>query len=134
MPRPRRALLVALAALAPAGAALAASKPAPFGPDAAMRKGIRTWAQDSGATASRLHVSCAAIPKVGQTRPCTGTFRLTRHGRHADYRLTSRASTFRNSAHSIMYHVAARTTAPLPGVPSSTGGFSGFLQDGSGKP
>jgi hypothetical protein len=68
----------------------------------------------------------AALQQVGQTRPCTGTFRLTHDGQHADYRLTRHAATFLNMPGSIMHKVAAHTTHALAGLPSSTGRFSGF--------
>jgi hypothetical protein len=105
-----------------------AAPPSKLDPSAAMRFGIRVYARSDGvgATASRIHVRCTRWKKVGQTRPCTGTFRLTRHGHHADYTLTKHAATFLNTPNSVMYEVAAHTTHPLAGVPSSSGRFSGF--------
>jgi len=65
--------------------------------------------------------------------PCTGSFRLALHGRHADYTLTRKAATFRNSPGSVEYRVYAQTAKKVKGLPSKIGGFSGFLQsDGNG--
>ena len=105
----------------------------PFGPAGAMRAGIRAFAGDAPkTTASRIAVTCAAIPRVGDVGRCRGTFRLTRAGRTADYRLTAKAATFRNTPHSIEYRLYARTAHPVRGVARSTG-LLGFLGDGSGK-
>ena len=105
-----------------------ASSPSKLNPDAAMRHGIRVFARSDGlgATASRIHVTCERWSRVGQTRPCTGRFRLTRHGRHADYKLTKHAGTFLNTPASVMYKVAARTPHKAQGLPVSTGTFLGF--------
>ena len=105
-----------------------ASAPSKLNPDAAMRYGISVFARSDGlgATASRIHVTCKRWSSVGQTRPCTGGFRLTRHGRHADYKLTKHAGTFLNTPGSVMYKVAARTPHKVQGLPVSTGTFSGF--------
>jgi hypothetical protein len=93
-----------------------------------MRQGIHTFADadDLGAHASRIHVRCASWTHVGQTRRCSGTFRLTRKGKHADYRLNSAAGTMLNTRHSVMYRVAATTEHPTGGLPADTGEFSGF--------
>jgi hypothetical protein len=56
---------------------------------------------------------------------------VTLHGCHADYRLTTKAGTFRNSAHSVEYHVAAKGVKKVKGVPFRTGASAGFLQSSS---
>jgi hypothetical protein len=105
-----------------------AARPSKLSPAAAMRSGIRVFAgsNDIRATASRIHVTCKRWTRVGQTRPCTGSFRLTRHGRHADYHLTRHAGTFLNTPNSVMYVVAARAARSVAGLPIDTGKFSGF--------
>ncbi|HVW18214.1 MAG TPA: hypothetical protein VHB30_08185 [Solirubrobacteraceae bacterium] len=138
----RRALpaILALCVATAAGDAAAAPRE-PFTATGAMRHGIYQYADYPArgvargiVHASDIHVSCEAIPKVGERRPCTGSFRLSRGSHTATYRLTSRASTFRNTRHSIMYTVAATADRALPGLPRSTGSFSGFVSDHSGKP
>jgi len=123
--------IAALAMLVPGAAAARV----PITADAAMRKGIRDFARLGAreATASRIHVICRAVPKVGDKGRCTGTFRLTRRGRSADYELTSTAWTLRISPAAIQYRVAAVTDGRVPGLPRTTGGFSGFLQGPSGR-
>jgi hypothetical protein len=125
------AALVLGAGLVVPGAAGAASHPR-FGADAAMRKGIRDYArhglEPDRATASRIRVSCRPVKKVGDKGPCKGTFRLTLDGRSADYTLTGKARTLRIAPHAIEYRVAATTDDEVPGLPASTGSFSGFLQ------
>lgn len=113
----------------------------PFSATGAMRAGIYQYADFPArgvargvVHASAIHVSCQPIPNVGQRRPCTGTFELHRGRRVARYRLTARASTFRNTRHSIMYSVWAHTDHPLPGLSHTTGGFAGFISDHTGKP
>jgi hypothetical protein len=125
-------LAVILSLMAPS-AALASLHGAQITADAAMRKGIRDYARvglGDGvvAQASRIHVTCQPVTKVGQKRPCTGTFRLTLGGRSADYTLGKSARTLRIAPHAIEYRVAATTNATVAGLPASTGGFSGFLQ------
>lgn len=125
------ASIAALVMLVPGAAAARV----PITADAAMRKGIRDFARVSahGATASRIRVSCRSVPEVGDKGPCTGTFRLTRRERSADYKLTSTAWTLRISPGAIQYRVAAMTDRRVPGLPRTTGGFSGFLQGPSGR-
>jgi hypothetical protein len=105
-----------------------AARPSKLSPAAAMRHGIGVFAasDDIRATASRVHVTCRRWTRVGQTRPCTGSFRLTRRGRHADYHLTRGAGTFLNTPNSVMYEVVARATRSVAGLPTDTGKFSGF--------
>jgi hypothetical protein len=122
--------LLGATAMTPA-AAIAATAPAhPHSAAGAMRKGIRDFARVAAhdARASRIHVSGEAVRKVGAEGTCTGTFRLTRAGRHADYRLTKRAGTLRISPNAIEYHVAAKAAKKVAGLPAGTGLFSGFLQ------
>ena len=94
-----------------------------------MRKGIRDVARFEvrGATASRVVVKCGARGKVGHTAHCTGTFRLTLHGLHATYTLTSKATVFNNSPGSLQYTVDSRADHKVKGLPFKTG-ISGFLQ------
>jgi hypothetical protein len=121
---------VALALVAVAAPATASAVGAPLKSDAAMRKGVRDFArvEAHGAKPSRIHVTCAAGTKLGTTIPCSGTFRLTLHGRSADYRLTKKAAAFRNSPGSVEYRLYARSAKTVVGLPQSTGGFMGFLQ------
>ena len=97
--------------------------------DAAMRKGIRDTAriEGHGATASRIDVSCGPRGKIGHRAHCTGSFRLTRHGRSATYRLGAKATVSNNSPGSLMYRVNARADRKVKGLPSRTD-LAGFLQ------
>jgi hypothetical protein len=45
--------------------------------------------------ASKVAIKCEPVKKVGQTRPCTGTFDVKLDGKTASYRLTKKARTFR---------------------------------------
>ena len=120
--------LAALAVMAavPAGA-MAAKNPTA---DAAMRKGIRDYARVAvtDAKASNIHVNCKPVTKVGQKGTCAGTFSLTKGGRTAHYKLTSKARTLRLSPGAIEYRVSAVTKDKVQGLPASIGAFSGFLQ------
>ena len=102
----------------------------PVAPNAAMRKGIRDWVRSAthGGKAVGLHVHCAPVAKVGRAGHCRGRFRVVRGGATARFVLTSRAETVRNSPASIEYHVYARTSDRVAGVPRSVSGFAGFLQ------
>lgn len=100
--------------------------------DAAMRKGIRdnarVFVQDVHGhhpKVSRIHVRCVPVPHVNDRKPCTGSFRLTLHGRSADYTL-KRSSTFRISRGAIEYHLYAEAVK-VKNLPSRTG-CAGFLQ------
>jgi hypothetical protein len=124
------ALTLALAAFAVSAAPAAATSPPQS--DAAMRKAIRDYAKH-GPTgnvmqAHNLKVDCVQAVKVGTTRPCSGTFSLTRGGKIAHYRLTEKASTFRNSPGSIEYRLYAKATKTAAGLPTSIASFRGFLQ------
>ena len=126
-------MLTAAALLAVAvPSTIAAPSPTRLDPDKAMRLGIRAYAATSehppATIASRIHVRCTRWTKVGQTRPCTGTFRLTRNGRHADYTLTRKAGTFLNTPGSVEYRVAAATPKKVRGLRSRFGPFLGFYQ------
>src|SRR3954467_2829852 len=119
---------VALLAAVPSGAMASVKNPSA---DAAMRKGIRDYARvavKGEAKASQIKVDCKPVAKVGQKGACIGTFSLTKGGRTAHYKLTSKARTLRLSPGAIEYRVSAVTKDHVKGLPSSTGGFSGFLQ------
>jgi hypothetical protein len=128
----RKSLLpLALIAVAVTGSSAATAGAAIKNPqaDAAMRKGIRDVARISagGATASKIHVTCPPVAKVNQQRSCTGTFRLTKNGRSADYTLTSRNHVLRISKGAIEYRVSAKADHKVKGLPGSTD-LAGFLQ------
>jgi hypothetical protein len=97
--------------------------------DAAMRKGIRDVARISadGATASKIKITCPPVAKVNQKRSCTGTFRLTKAGRHADYTLTKKNHVIRISKGAIEYRVASKADHKVKGLPGTTD-LAGFLQ------
>jgi hypothetical protein len=118
------AVAVTGSAAATAGAAIKNPQP-----DAAMRKGIRDAARISadGATASKIKITCPAVKKVNQQRSCTGTFRLTKDGRSADYTLTSRNHVLRISPGAIEYRVVAKAQRKVKGLPGSID-LAGFLQ------
>ena len=103
----------------------ATGRPA-FTTTAAFRAGIRAFARIEDARVSSTSVRCRANPRVGDVRPCTGSFRVRRAGRTATYVLTARAATFRNTPGSIEYRVHARTADRVPGLPASVGGLLGF--------
>lgn len=113
------ALALTLAVMAPAAAPAAIHNPQA---DAAMRKAIRDYARygvkGTTLTATHLKVDCVQ-PRVSTTRPCSGTFSLTRAGRIAHYRLTSNASTFRISPGAIEARLRARAITPAAGLRSS---------------
>ena len=121
-------IALALAAIAPAAATATIHNPQS---DGAMRKGIRDFARNAvkGKTvkATRISVHCVQAAKVGSTRPCRGSFSLTLAGKTARYKLTNKASTFRNSPGSIMYHLRATATTKAAGLPSKIK-FDGLLQ------
>jgi hypothetical protein len=98
-------------------------------PDAAMRKGVRDVArlEAGGAKATNIKVSCVAVPKVNDKKPCTGSFDLTKNGKTAHYVLTKKARTFRISRGAIEYRVSSKATKKVQGLPGSTD-LLGFLQ------
>ena len=98
--------------------------------EAAMTKGIRDFARVAadGAKASQIRVDAKPISDVGDKSTVTGSFRLTKDGRTAVYRLTSSARVLRLSPSGIEYKVAAKATKQAAGLPKSTGAFTGFLQ------
>ncbi len=119
-------LTLAFATLAP-GAALAAQNPTA---DAAMRKGIRDFVRletEGAGKASKLAIECEPVRKVGQTRPCVGTFNVVLDGETASYRLTKKARTFRIAPDAIEFRVSAVATKKIDGLPSRTD-LTGFLQ------
>ena len=113
-------LALALAVSAPAAAPAAIPNPQS---DAAMRKAIRDYAKRSvrgeELKATRIKVDCVQATKIGSTRPCSGTFALTRAGRTAQYKLTKRSTTFRNSPGTIIATLYATATKKAPGLPAS---------------
>ncbi len=119
-------LTLAFATLTPA-AAMAADNPSA---NAAMRKGIRDFVRletDGAGKASKIDVTCKPVKKVGQTRPCTGTFNVVLDGETASYRLTKKARTFRIAPDAIEFRVSAVATKKIDGLPSRTD-LTGFLQ------
>jgi hypothetical protein len=117
---------LAVVAAVPSGA-MAAKNPTG---DAAMKKGIKDYARVAvdGAKASNIDIDCKPVTKVGQKGACVGTFSLTKGGKTAHYKLTSKARTLRLSPGAIEYRVSAVTKDKVKGLPASTGAFSGFLQ------
>jgi hypothetical protein len=97
--------------------------------DAAMRKGIRDVArlEAGGAKATNVKITCVAVPKVNDKKPCTGSFDLTKDGRTAHYVLTRKARTFRIAKGAIEYRVSSKATKKVQGLPGSTD-LAGFLQ------
>lgn len=97
--------------------------------DAAMRKGVRDVArlEAGGAKATNIKVSCVAVPNVGDKKPCSGSFDLTKDGKTAHYVLTRRARTLRISRGAIEYRVASKAVKPVSGFPARTD-LLGFLQ------
>ncbi len=119
-------LALAFATLTP-GAAMAADNPSA---NAAMRKGIRDFVRletDGAGKASKLAIKCEPVRKVGQTRPCVGTFDVKVDGKTASYRLTKKARTFRIAPDAIEYRVSAVATKKVKGLPARTD-LTGFLQ------
>lgn len=119
--------LVAVAVPTAAGTAQAAVKNPQA--DAAMRKGIRDVArlEADNAKATNIRIACVAVPKVGDKKPCSGSFDLTKDGRTAHYVLTSKARTFRISPGAIEYRVSSHATGRVAGLPGRTD-LLGFLQ------
>ena len=119
-------IVAALGAASPAASAAQSSNRA----EAAMTKGIRDYARVAaeGATASKIVVDAKAVSDVGDKSRVTGTFRLTKNGRTAVYRLTANARVLRISPSAIEYKLAAKATKTAAGLPKSTGSFSGFFQ------
>jgi hypothetical protein len=97
--------------------------------DAAMRKGIRDVArlEAGGARPTNIRISCVAVPKVDDKKPCAGSFDLTKDGTTAHYVLTRAARTLRISPGAIEYRVAAQASAQVDGLPAKTD-LLGFLQ------
>jgi hypothetical protein len=97
--------------------------------DAAMRKGIRDVArlEAAGAKATNIKISCVAVPKVNDKKPCSGSFDLTKDGKTAHYVLTTKARTFRISPGAIEYRVNSKAAKKVQGLPGSTD-LLGFLQ------
>jgi hypothetical protein len=123
---PLALVAVALAAT-PVATASAAIKNPQAG--AAMRKGIRDVAriEADGATASRIKVTCPPVKQVNQQRSCTGTFRLTKDGRSADYTLVAGNHVLRISKGAIEYRVTSQVVRQVQGLPQKTD-LMGFLQ------
>lgn len=132
-PSPKKILPLILAAsvVAPTFTAVSPAGAAVKNPQAlqAFKKGIRDVAriEGDGATASRIKVTCVAVPKVNDKGACTGTFDLVKDGKRAHYVLTKKARTFRISPGAIEYRVASKATKKVQGLPGSTD-LAGFLQ------
>ena len=111
-------LALALAVMAPTAAQAAIPNPQS---DAAMRKAIRDYAKfkSPGVTATKIKVDCVQATKISSTRPCSGTFSLTKAGRTANYKLTTKSNTFRNSPGSIVADLRAVATKKAAGLPAS---------------
>ena len=113
-------LAIAVAVITPTAAPAAIPNPQS---DAAMRKAIRDYAKRSikGETlkATRISVDCVQATEISSTRPCSGTFSLTRSGKTAHYKLTKRSTTFRNSPGSMIATLHAVATKKAPGLPAS---------------
>jgi hypothetical protein len=119
-------LTLALATLTPSAALAAENLTA----DAAMRKGIRDFVRletDGAGKASKVDIACKPVKKVGQTRPCKGTFDVKVGGKTASYRLTKKARTFRIAPDGIEFRVNAVATKKVKGLPARTD-LTGFLQ------
>ncbi len=116
---------------ASAGSEQATASAARVSAAAAIRKGIRDFARLQDARASQILVRAAAVPNVGDQGRATGTFRITRNGRSAVYRLTRRARTLRLAPAAIEYRVAAVTQGHVPQVPRHVD-LAGFLQGRAG--
>lgn len=118
-------LFAGLAVIAPAAAPAAIPNPQS---DAAMRKAIRDYARygmkDATVRATKIKVDCVQATEIGSTRPCSGTFSLTRNGKTAHYKLTKRATTFRNSPGSMIAHLRATATKKAARLPASIAGSS----------
>jgi hypothetical protein len=132
-PSPKKILPLILAAsvVAPTFTAVSPAGAAVKNPQAlqAFKKGIRDVArlEGDGAKASRIQVTCVAVPKVNDKGACTGSFDLVKDGKRAHYVLTKKARTFRISPGAIEYRVASKATKKVEGLPGSTD-LAGFLQ------
>ena len=128
---PLLALVAVLAASIPSTTAAQSTNRA----ESAMTKGIRDFARvgAEGAKATQINVDAKAVEAVGDKSTVTGTFRLTKDGRTAVYRLTSSARVLRISPAGIEYKVAAKATKPAAGLPRSVSGFSGFFQGAAAR-
>jgi len=109
-------LAVAAAVIAPTAAVATVKDPQS---DAAMRKAIRGYAKAKTMKATHMAVDCVQADEISSTRPCSGTFRLTRGGKTAHYRLTSKSDTFRNSPGTIVSNLNAVATKKAPGMPTT---------------
>ena len=98
--------------------------------ESAMKKGIRDYARvvADGAGVSQIALDAKAVAQVGERATVTGTFRLTKDGRTAVYKLTANARVLRLSPGAIEYRLSAKATKPAAGLPKSAGGFIGFFQ------
>jgi hypothetical protein len=124
-------MILALSVVAPTLATTTAAQAAVKNPqaDQAFKKGIRDVAriEGAGAKATNIKISCVAVPKVDDKKPCVGSFDLTKDGKTAHYTLTKKARTFRISPGAIEYRVASKADKKVAGLPSRTD-LAGFLQ------
>ena len=122
------ALLLILAAIAPTAATAAMKNPQS---DAAMRKGIRDYAErgveGKALKVKATNIDCTQAAEVGSTGRCRGSFTLTFQGRSVRYRLTTMARTVRIAQGAMMYHLRAKATRSAPGMPTTIS-FTGILQ------
>lgn len=123
---PLLALLAILTASIPTTAAAQSGNRA----EAAMTKAIRDYARVAadGAKATQIRVDAKPVSDVGDKSTVTGTFRLTKDGKTAVYKLTPSARVLRLSPSGLEYRLAAKATKQAQGLPKSIAGFSGFLQ------
>ena len=112
-------LVLAAAVIAPTAAVATVKNPQS---DAAMRKAIRGYATAKTVKATHIDVDCVQADKISSTKPCSGTFRLTRDGKTARYRLTSKSDTFRNSPGTIVSNLDAVATKKAAGLPTHVKG------------
>jgi len=103
-------------------------KTAALSATAAMHTGIsRFFARLHAVTVSESF-ACNPVTRVGQHGACRGGFVVRRGSARVAYRLTSAAATFRNTSDSIEYRLHARASGATHGLPTTTGGFTGYLQ------
>jgi hypothetical protein len=103
--------------------------------ESAMAKGVRDYARFvvKDAKVSQVRLDAKSVADVGDRSTVTGSFRLTKNGRTAVYRLTAKARVLRLSPSALEYRLAAKATQSAAGLPKSTGAFSGFLQGPSAQ-
>ena len=103
--------------------------------ESAMAKGIRDYARVvvEDARVSQVRLDARSVSDVGDRSTVSGTFRLTKGGKTAVYRLTANARVLRLAPSAVEYKLSAKATKAAAGLPKSTGGFMGFLQGPSAQ-